>query len=145
MRRTVSDPRFYRHRNEPNVVIRMHLEKNRWSTPGQRGTLRNAVEEDVAHRDSTWKALYEELKRARGVKVERKWRDETLIPWSVVTVELIITLVFVGFFTISFWYGTWTLIDLSFATFFPGTRCVVYVKRSMCVWCWRELSNRCIF
>lgn len=50
----------------------------------------------------------------------RRWRDERLIPWSVVAVELAVTLLGVGFFTISFWYGTWTLLDLSFAALFPG-------------------------
>lgn len=54
-------------------------------------------------------------------QVRASIREDILVPWSVVAVELVVTVVLVSFGVISFWRGTWSLISLALGAAFPSS------------------------
>ena len=76
-----------------------------------------------------WRWLLHSLRCLR--RPPKRWTDEERarseeqalersVPWSVLAVELVVTVFVLSFGVISLWYGAWTMLDLAMEALFPG-------------------------
>lgn len=75
--------------------------------------------------ESDWKSFVESMLQRRQPqdffhRVSRRKHDN--VSWGVIVFELAVTVVFLSFSTISFWFGTWTVLDVAVLRFFGTTQ-----------------------